>query len=111
MRKKITDSIIAFIGLMLSPITWWNDPFVNIPLSYVLATAISHFYPKIFFISFIITYWFTNIIGILMFYSGSKGLLNTVPVNKWKQILTIFVYTAIIIMLSFSGMIKPFTLK
>lgn len=107
MSQRITSGIIAFIGLMLSPITWWNDPFVNIPLSYICAIMVSYFYPKLFHLSFIIFYWLTNIIGILMFYSGSKGLINTTPVNKWKQILAVILYTLVLLMLSISGIIKP----
>jgi len=111
MRKKIKEGLITFIGLMLSPVTWWNDPFINIPLSYIFATIASYFFPKIFSISFVIFYWFTNILGIYMFYYGSKGLINISPINKWKQILTILLYTIILIMLSFSGIIKPFPSK
>jgi hypothetical protein len=107
MKNKITSGVIAFIGLMLSPITWWNDPFVNIPLSYLFATLISYFYPKLFPLSFIIFYWLTNIAGILMFYSGSKNFIKSPSLNRWKQILIILLYTAIILMLSISGMIKP----
>ena len=34
-KKRIAKGgILAIIGWILSPLTWWNDPLVNIPIAY-----------------------------------------------------------------------------
>lgn len=102
--------IIAFIGLMLSPITWWNDPFVNIPLSYLAANIIAYFSPKLFHISFVLFYWFTNVLGIFLLYIGGKGLVKT-HIGRKKQVITVILYSTLVILLSIYGVIKPIALK
>lgn len=110
MRKKLINIIIAFIGLMLSPITWWNDPFVNIPLSYFLANFISCLSHKLFPISFILFYWLTNILGIFLLYFGGGGIIKG-KFNGKKQLITVIIYTFLILILSIFGLIKPTSLE
>lgn len=111
MNKKIINTIIVLIGLTLSPITWWNDPFVNIPLSYLLATMTAYFFPKIFAVSFIIYYWLTNVLGIFLTQYGGKGLITSFNMSRKRQIITIIVYTIILLGLSVCGIIRPVALK
>lgn len=108
MKNKVTNTIIAFIGLMLSPITWWNDPFVNIPISYLAASIISDFSTKLFSLSFVIFYWLTNILGIFLLYIGGERVIKDKFSGK-KQFITIIIYSLIILLLSIAGLIKPFS--
>ena len=32
-NRKMSGGVMAFIGFMLSPLSWWNDLFVNVPLA------------------------------------------------------------------------------
>lgn len=105
-RSDLAHWIIAFIGLMLSPITWWNDPFVNIPISYLAASVIAHFSPKLFSISFLLFYWLTNVIGMFLLYIGGEGLIKT-KISGGKQIVTVIIYSVIILVLSICGIIRP----
>jgi len=56
-KSKLSGGVLALIGFMLSPLTWWNDLFVNIPLALVFAWIVSIFYQPAFEVSFIVGYW------------------------------------------------------
>ena len=43
-RRKLGGSVLAFVGFMLSPLSWWNDAFVNIPLALLFAWLMSAIY-------------------------------------------------------------------
>lgn len=45
MLKRMSHAVIFFIGWILSPLTWWNAQFVNIPLSYLLANLLFYIFP------------------------------------------------------------------
>lgn len=40
-KRKIGGGTLAFIGFMLSPLSWWNDLFVNVPLALGFAWLVS----------------------------------------------------------------------
>ena len=46
---------------MLSPLSWWNDLFVNVPLALAFAWIVSFFYKPAFEICVIVGYWLSNI--------------------------------------------------
>jgi hypothetical protein len=54
---------IVFLGWMLSPATWWDDAFVNIPIAYLLASLVAWAGPRTFLVAFIVFYWGTNLLG------------------------------------------------
>ena len=77
--KIILGSVIAFIGLMLSPLTWWNDMLVNLPLSFgfawVLGRMLSFVIPiniYSFLILMAIGYFLTNVIGLMLMHKGVR---------------------------------------
>jgi membrane protein implicated in regulation of membrane protease activity len=41
-KRKVTGGVLAFAGFMLSPLSWWNDLFVNVPLALVFAWLVSY---------------------------------------------------------------------
>lgn len=110
MKQKLIRVILVFIGLILSPITWWNDPFVNIPISYLAASALTHFSPKLFHISFVLFYWLTNVLGIFLLYLGGGGLIRDKS-SRGKQVITVIIYSVIILLLSIYGILRPIFVK
>lgn len=69
--------LVALIGFILSPFTWWNDLVINVPLAYAFAYFfgwLSNFFMKVqrgfFVILFFIGYWLTNVIGLYMLEKG-----------------------------------------
>lgn len=72
--RSLLYGLVALIGYILSPASWWNDGLINIPISLFIA--------KFFEVAgiplrlgFIIAYWATNALGVfLMIWAGSQGL-------------------------------------
>lgn len=68
---------LAIVGFILSPLSWWNDLAINVPLAYIMAWPIGYLIslfapvPYIAFLGlFVLMYWITNIIGFLMIHYG-----------------------------------------
>jgi hypothetical protein len=74
--NQVQGGMLATIGYVLSPLSWWNDLFVNIPLALVFAWVISLFHEEVFEASLILGYWLTNIIGLVLMHKGVKQLLS-----------------------------------
>ena len=56
---------------MLSPLSWWNDLFFNLPIAYGFGYAIGWAYPQAFIPATIVGYWLSNVLGILMMQTGA----------------------------------------
>jgi len=78
--------IVATVGYILSPLSPWNDAFVNVPLSILIAYILSSLMNNL--ISFEEAYWvsyiLTNLIGILMIYLASREYLKKF---RWSQVI------------------------
>jgi hypothetical protein len=100
--SRLIGGILFTVGIILSPLTWWNDPFINIPISYFIAELIRTIYPQLFMAAFVIVYWMTNVLGFLSMHAGSNVLLRRE--NKENQYLSFILislfYTLIILILS-----------
>lgn len=68
--------MIAVIGYILSPLSWWNDLFINIPLAYVFAIPFGFIHEDLFVPLLIIGYWITNIAGFFMLHKGVLGVVH-----------------------------------
>lgn len=75
-KRRLSDVILAVVGFILSPLTWWNDLLVNVPLAYLFSWPFSAIHEQLFVPSFILGYWLTNLVGLLMLHYGSSGLLK-----------------------------------
>ena len=64
------------VGFLLSPLSWWNDLIVNVPLAYLLANPIAWLWPSLYVPAFVGAYWLTNLLGLLMLDSGIRGLFG-----------------------------------
>lgn len=110
MLKRIIAGCIFFIGWILSPLTWWNDQFVNLPLSYLLANLFFYIFPLHFKWIVIISYYFTNLLGIFFMYWGGKKLVISFR-DKLKalSIMLVFpvIYTAMMLYLDCRGKLLP----
>ena len=91
--KKQLQSIIFFIGWVLSPFTTWNDLLVNVPLSYLIANFLYCFARPAFKWLLIGSYIFTNILGLLlMYFSGREYILSRK--SKIKAVVSLAMSTA-----------------
>src|SRR5436305_14185398 len=60
---------------MLSPLSWLNDLFVNVPLAVAFAWIVSLFDKAAFEWSVIVGYWLTNIAGMILMHKGAQKML------------------------------------
>ena len=110
-KKKILEmSAVFFVGWLLSPFTFWNDLFVNIPLSYILANILRHLVNLDFMAMVLISYWATNILGVfLMIISGREIFKKNemFAAELLKLIAAIIVYSGILVLLIRIGIVRP----
>ncbi len=108
--KKVFSGIVFFIGWVLSPFTWWNDIFVNIPLSYILANIVYYFTRIRFGWLVISAYWFTNVLGIVLMLLGGSQIADSGR-HKLKTaaflFIAILVYSFIMFYLTQRGKLLP----
>lgn len=106
--KRALGIIIGTIGWLLSPLTFWNDALINIPLAYVMAIPFSLLSEFSFQIAMVIAYWLTNIIGFVLMRFGLAMGLKKKAISR-KAILTdlgiSLVYSTVIIILLHFGVI------
>jgi len=64
--SKSLKATLFGVGLTLSPFTLWNDSFVNFPLAFLLSEPIIFMFGTDRVLTYIISYAFTNILGIAL---------------------------------------------
>lgn len=109
--KKLLGRSIFFLGWLLSPFTFWNDAFVNIPLSYICASLFIRLFPSDFLLTVLIFYWLSNLIGIFMMYAAGKNILKgggNLILELAKLLCAIALYSLILLILGRTGILKPF---
>lgn len=108
--KKLLPNIIFFIGWLLSPFTWWNDVFVNVPFSYLLANLLFYIFHLPFRWLVIGSYWFSNFLGLFFMYLGGERIILSSR-NKIRTliflIISLVIYSAIMIYLDEKGKLLP----
>lgn len=109
MNRRLGDVLLVSIGLILSPLTWWNDLVVNVPLAYVFSLPFSLVSEKFFLFGFILGYWLSNLLGFLMLHWGGEGLISkkrkTISIKHSLYISV--VYSFLIIALVLLDWISP----
>ncbi len=112
-KRKISGGILATIGYLLSPLSWWNDAFINIPLALLFAWVVSFFYKPAFAASLVLGYWLTNVLGFVLMHKGARQAFSEKPPASrrelWTDVIISLAYTVAIIVLIKFGILKPFT--
>lgn len=111
-KRKATGGFLAFVGFMLSPLSWWNDLFVNFPLAYAFAWIVSLFYRPAFGVSFVVGYWITNVLGFVLMQKGGQKMFSDQDKKYtrrelYKDLAISLLYTLLIIFLVRIHVIKP----
>lgn len=73
--KYLRSSALIGIGYMLSPLSWWNDLFFNLPIALAFGYAVSWINASWFFPGTIIGYWLSNVLGMVMMQFGTTDIL------------------------------------
>lgn len=108
MARRIFNGFLTLTGYILSPLSWWNDLVVNIPLAYVFSCPFALLGEQFFLPAFIFGYWLTNLAGLVLLHRGISGLLNKEGrKHSWlKDVVISMAYTIIIILIVITGLIK-----
>jgi hypothetical protein len=112
-QRKLGGGILGFIGFMLSPFSWWNDLFVNVPLALGAAWVVAWFHPPAFKVALVIAYWMTNVLGLVLLHKGGQRMLtNGRPLpNRRREFLidvgVSLIYTLIIVLLLRLKILQP----
>ncbi len=111
-KRKVTGGVLAFIGFMLSPLSWWNDLFVNVPLALAFAWLVSWFYQPAFSVSLVVGYWLTNVLGFILMHKGAQKIVSEKadPYSRRDLLRDVGIslfYTALIVALVKLGFLQP----
>ncbi|MBO3460503.1 hypothetical protein G4P69_17805 [Aetokthonos hydrillicola CCALA 1050] len=88
--KKIRGGFFLVLGFLLSPVSWWNDLFFNLPIAYGFGYLCSFFFKDLFLPCAIAGYWLSNVLGILLMQAGVMDVLpnQNQERNLKKELLT-----------------------
>ena len=118
-KRKITGSILGVVGFMLSPLSWWNDAVVNLPLALLFAWIVGLIYRPAaepnspsFDAAVILGYWLTNVLGFVLMHKGAGKLISAEEKKYSRRALlrdigVSLLYTALIVVLIKLGVLKP----
>lgn len=110
-KRKIKGGIVAVIGYVLSPLSWWNDLLVNIPLAYAFAVPFGFISKTLFLPMMILGYWITNVVGFMMMHHGVADLVskNKKAYTKkelFKDVIISIVYTLAVMAFILKGWVR-----
>ena|SRR5437867_4113108 len=112
-KRKWHGGILGFIGFMLSPLSWWNDAVVNLPLALAFAWLVSLVYPPAFAAAVIIGYWLSNVLGLVLLHKGARTILDREPSKRYsrrdllRDVLISLLYTLLIVLLLKLRILQP----
>lgn len=70
--KRFLGGLLFGLGWLLSPLTWWNDWLVNLPLAWLISSLFFSETQNAFGLCFVVAYWFTNLAGFILMHYGWK---------------------------------------
>ncbi|MBZ0307588.1 MAG: hypothetical protein K8I82_16090 [Anaerolineae bacterium] len=103
-HKLVKNGTLVVIGFILSPLSWWNDALVNLPLAYLFSLPFTLLHNSLFLPSFILGYWLTNVLGFWMLHAG----LFQPESHPFKQVVGFsLLYTLLVAVLVLLGILPP----
>ena len=115
-KRKVSGGLLGVIGYMLSPLSWWNDWLVNIPLALGFAWLVALFHKPAFGPALVAGYWLTNLAGLVLLHKGAQMMaaLGERPPRYsrrelTKDLLISLGYTLVMVALIKLKIIQPIT--
>jgi hypothetical protein len=97
--------LVLLLGWLLSPLCWWNDLIMNLPIAWLFAKVAQGLQPGWFSPGLVVGYWFSNLLGFALMQWGALGLVSSTqtPRNGRRELLvgmaTSTVYTLAVVVL------------
>ena len=111
---RVCGVAVAVCGLLLSPMTPWNDIVLNIPLAWLGASALAAFHRPWFEPGFVACYLATNILGLVMLWKGVRWASDGTFLDRlsgWKGVVLDVVASLVLVGLMLvamnRGLISP----
>ena len=109
--------LLGFIGFILSPLSWWNDLFVNVPLAVGFGWLVALIYRPAFDGAVIVGYWLTNVLGLILLHKGAQRMLveQGRELKRYsrrdliKDVAISVLYTLLILLLVKLKIVQPLT--
>jgi hypothetical protein len=100
--KRLWSGLLVIVGYLLSPLCWWNDLVINLPIALAFGYLLSLVYPPGLMPFTIVGYWLSNVVGMVMMQQGAVGVLRPEAEQNPRQVflnglLTSTLYTALIV--------------
>ena len=110
--RHVWNSFLTAFGFLLSPLSWWNDAVVNMPMAYLFSVPFTALDKRLFLPALLVGYWLTNLIGLVLMHHGIAGLARArqekaKKVEWLKDLAVTAAYTLLIVGLVLIGWIKP----
>ncbi|HII06845.1 MAG TPA: hypothetical protein HA349_05905 [Methanotrichaceae archaeon] len=111
-KNRVKGGVLAMVGFLLSPVSWWNDLFVNIPLAYAFGALFGLVSEDLFLPAMVAGYWITNILGFVLMHRGAKDVLSKKKVAGYSKrelvtdLVISSVYTIIVAILVVAGVLR-----
>lgn len=110
-KKYLKGGVLTTIGYVLSPLSWWNDAFINIPLAYLFGLLFGLVSKSLFVPFMIVGYWLTNITGLILLHKGlvkiaAKEEKKYTKKSLIKDLSISILYTLVIVLLIYFRVIK-----
>ena len=88
--RRTRGGFFLVIGFLLSPMSWWNDLFFNLPIAYGFGYLCSLLSKDLLLPCAIAGYWLSNILGIILMQAGVMDVLpaQSQERNLKKELLT-----------------------
>ncbi|ELZ96809.1 hypothetical protein C440_03508 [Haloferax mucosum ATCC BAA-1512] len=109
--RRVKGGLLAVIGFVLSPLSWWNDLVVNLPLAYAFGVAVSLISRQWFLPGVIAGYWLTNVVGFVLLHKGAVDAISSEaePYTTGRLAKDFFIsvgYTVLVVLLVWYGLLS-----
>jgi hypothetical protein len=86
--RKLRGGTLIGVGYLLSPLSWWNDLFFNLPIALALGYAASWLKGDWFVPGTLVGYWLSNVLGMVLLQWGATDvLLSPEQANPKRDLL------------------------
>jgi hypothetical protein len=95
-HQRVGGSIAAVLGWLLSPLSWWNDLVVNVPLAYAFSLPFSLLDERLYVPAFVLGYWLSNVLGFVLLHKGVSHMVLANRASLRKDLLMATGYTVVV---------------
>jgi hypothetical protein len=105
--RRLWGGTLVVVGYLLSPLCWWNDLVINLPLALGFGYLVSRPFPGALVPLTGVGYWLSNVIGFVLMQQGAVTALQKDGASSTGQslrngLITSTVYTlAIVVLIQF----------